>query len=117
MSVWKQWIKRRRMAEEFGDESDPGSKFQFNRDDDDFAEDYEKVQTELFKAVMAKYPEETMGFLNHVADRGDEEIANLLRKLQKERGPSMAKEPHHPKDRDEIMPSSADTGYNPEFSD
>ena len=115
MSVWKQWVKKKLIEQEFGDDSDPGSKFKFDQQDDDFADDYDHVQSELFKTVLSKYPEETMAFLNNIADRGDEEIGELLRKMQKEKGPSQAKEPSHPSEKDEVMPASADTGFNPEF--
>lgn len=114
MSMWQQWVKKRRFAENFGGVDDSSAKFKFNTEDDDFADDYEHIQSELFKTVMTKYPDETMAFLNGIADRGDEEIASLLKKVRRDRGPSMAKEPSHPSDKDEVVPSSADTGYNPE---
>jgi hypothetical protein len=97
-----------------GEGGDPIDDFKFNSGEEDFADDYENIKQELFDAVLSKYPEETMQFLNGIAERGDEEIASLLSKLQQEE-PNELKEPKHPTDVDEIVPSGADTGYNAEF--
>ena len=110
MSTFQDWLKNRQLREEFGAEGEPVDDFKFNTDDQDFADDYENVEKELFKAVMSKYPEETEQFLNGIAQRGDEEISALLRKLKKDQ-PMQMKEPQHPTDGDEIVPSGADSGY------
>ena len=108
--MYKEWLEKRQIREEFGVGGEPEDNFKFGPDDNDYADDHEHVQQELFKAVMSKYPEETIDFLNNIAARGDEEIASLLRKMQKE-GPDQMKEPRHPSDADEIVPSGADSGY------
>lgn len=116
MSVWQDFIKNRRVRESFEDGSDPVSKFKFNTDDEDYSEDYEKVQQELFKTIMSKYPEECLDFLNTIANRGDQEVSNLLRKMKKEKSSNrLPKEPQHPTDGHEFVPSMADTGHTPEF--
>jgi tRNA G46 methylase TrmB len=116
MSVWKEYLRRRELREGLADGGDPVAKFKFNTDDEDYAEDYEKVQQELFKTVMSKYPNETLDFLNTIAQRGDEEIASLLRKMKKDKGPKLPHEPQHPTEGDEVVPSTADTGHNPDFN-
>lgn len=108
--MYKEWLEKRKLKEEFGMGAEPVDQFKFSPDDNDYADDHEHVEKELFKAVMSKYPEETIEFLNNIAARGDEEIASLLRKMQKE-GPDQMKEPQHPSETDEIVPSGADTGY------
>lgn len=116
MSVWKQFIKNRSIKEGLEDGSDPVAKFKFNGDDNDYAEDYEKVQQELFKTIMSKYPNECIDFLNTIANRGDEEVSSLLRKMKKEKSSNrLPREPQHPTDGHEVMPSSADTGHAPEY--
>jgi hypothetical protein len=108
--MFQEWLKQRKIKEEFGMGSEPVDQFKFNTDDQDFADDHEHIQKELFKVVMSKYPEETLQFLNEIAARGDEEVASLLRKMQKD-GPRQMQEPSHPTDGDEVVPSGADTGY------
>jgi hypothetical protein len=116
MSAWKQYMNKRQLREGLADGHNPVDKFRFNTRDEDHAEDYEKTQTELFKTVMSKYPNETQEFLNSLAQRGDEEIANLLRKMRKDKGPRLPREPRHPTDGDEVVPSTADTGHNSEYT-
>jgi len=110
MSIFKDYMRRRQVKEGMGEGGDPIDDFKFNSGDEDFADDYDNIKQELFDAVLSKYPEETMQFLNGIAQRGDEEIASLLSKLQQER-PGEVKEPHHPTDYDEIVPSGADSGF------
>lgn len=117
MSVWRNYLKQRRLREGLADGHDPVDKFKFNTDDEDFAEDHEKVQQELIKTVLNKYPEETMDFLSTIANRGDEEVSSLLRRLRKERGSRLPREPQHPSSGDEVVPSSADVAHNPEGGD
>jgi len=114
MSIFRDWLERRKLKEELNDGGEPVDSFKFNTDDQDYADDHEHLEQELFKAVMSKYPEEAEEFLNGIAQRGDEEIANLLRKLRKDQ-PMQMKEPQHPTDGDEVVPPGADTGYNAEF--
>lgn len=116
MSIWKDYLRKRQLLEGLADGGDPVAKFKFNgEDDEDYAEDYEKIQQELFKVVMSKYPNETVDFLNTLASRGDEEVSSLLRKMKKDKGTKLPREPQHPTDGHEVVPSSADSGHNPEF--
>lgn len=108
MSIFQQWLQQRKLKEGLGDDSDPVGNFKFS-DSDDYADDYENIQRELFKAVMSKYPDESLEFFNGIAQRGDEEIAMLLSKLQQDQ-PDQMREPQHPTDGDEVVPSNADTG-------
>lgn len=108
--MFQEWLASRKIKEEFGIGSEPEDQFHFNADTDDFADDHEHLQQELFKILLSKYPEETLGFVNNIAARGDEEVATLLRKMQKD-GPNPMKEPQHPSDGDEVVPSGADGGY------
>lgn len=116
MSHWKEFMRRRQLSEGLASGVSPVDKFRFNTDDadDDVAQDHEKLQHELFKVVMSKYPNETMDFLNTIANRGDEEVSSLLRKVRRDKGPKLPKEPQHPTDGDEVVPSMADRGHNPE---
>ncbi len=111
MSMFRDWLRIRQMREGIDDAVD---RFKFDADDEDYADDYEHLQQEVFKAVMSKYPDETLEFLNGIAARGDEEVAELLRKMQRGK-PEKQKEPRHPNQDDEVVPSSADTGYNNSF--
>lgn len=110
MSMFADWLEKKRLRESLEDGDDPVSNFRFNNDDDDFSDDQDQVQAELFKTVLRKYPEETMDFLHTIAQRGDTEISALLNKIDKGRGPRLNKEPRHPSDYDEVMPPIADTG-------
>jgi hypothetical protein len=116
MSFWERYVERRKMREGLGDGDSPVDRFRFNTDDDDVGEDHEKVQQELFKVVMGKYPQEAVDFLNTIAQRGDEEVASLLRRMKKEKGPRLPRGPQHPTDGDEVVPATADTGHNPDFN-
>lgn len=113
MSMFKEYARKRRLREGLADDADPTSGFKFNNSgDEDVADDHEHTQQELFKVIMTKYPEETNAFLNGIAQRGDEEVAALLRKVGKNKGFSMNREPQHPTDGDEVVPSNADTGHS-----
>lgn len=109
MSMFSNWLKKRMINED----DDPTSSFKFNTDDSDYAQDHDKLMTELIKTVLRKYPDETMDFLNTIAGRGDAEVAGLLRKSQRGQGPRLAREPSHPTQA-EVVPSTADTGHNPD---
>lgn len=118
MSVWKQFIKNRRIKESLEDGEDPAARFKFNDDEDDYADDYEKVQEEIFKTIMSKYPNECLDFISTIANRGDQEIANLLRRMKKNKSSNrLPREPQHPSDGHEVVPSAADSGVGPEFDD
>ena len=105
MSLFQKWLRVREDMDSAADQ------FKFDSEDD-FADDYEHVQQELFKAVMSKYPQETMQFLDGVAQRGDSEIAELLNKLNREKGPSSSRPPQHRHDPDEVVPAVADRGHS-----
>ena len=115
MSHWTRWVKRRLVAEGLADGSDPVAKFKFSNGDEDYGEDHEHVQSELFKTVMSKYPEETMDFFNQFANRGDEEVSALLRKIRKDRTPTLSKEPRHPSGVEDVVPATADRGHNDSY--
>ena len=110
--MFKKWLRYR---EGLGDTGEPMDGFKLGADDNDFAGDHEHIQKELFKVIMSKYPDEAMQFLNGIAQRGDQEVASLLSKLKREKK-SQFKEPQHPTDGHEVVPSGADSGYNNEFS-
>lgn len=114
MSNWKRWSQQRELREGLGEGGDPVSDFKFSSGVEDSVDDYDHVQNELWKAVMSKYTDEAMQFLEGIAQRGDQEIAALLRKLQQDQ-PTQMKEPEHPTDGDEVVPPGSDTGYNSEF--
>ena len=84
--------------------------FHHNADSADFADDHEHVQTELFKAVLSKYPDETLQFLDGIAQRGDDEIASLLKKLRGESGSKSLDEPHG-MSSDEVVPPMSDRAH------
>lgn len=109
---FQQWLKLRRLKEGLGDGGGNPAEdgFKFNQDDNDVGDDYEHIQQELFKTIYSKYPDETMQFLNGIAQRGDEEVAALVRRLRKDKRPVQFKEPQHSTDGDEVVPSNADTG-------
>ena len=113
--MFREWLERRKLREGLGDS---GVEVDTNKlglsDTSDFAEDHDRLQTKLFKTIMSKYPDETMQFLNGIAQRGDEEVASLLSKLRREKKP-MFNEPKHQSDGDEVVPANADTGQNNEF--
>jgi hypothetical protein len=112
MSVFGRWLERRRLEEGLADAGDP---FSSGGNDPDFAQDQDQLKAELFKTVYTKYPDETMQFLNGIAQRGDEEIASLLSKIRRE-GKSQFKEPSHPTDGHEVVPPGADRAFNSEFT-
>lgn len=114
MSMFKSWLERRRLREGLGDAGEPVDGMQLGGDSNDFAMDHEHLQRELFKTVLSKYPDETMQFLNGIAQRGDGEIASLLSKMKREKKSSFS-EPRHPTDGDEVVPSNADSGFSNEF--
>jgi len=112
MSLWNQWKRKRDINEGLGDGANPVDNFKFNDAGDDYAADNEQIQQELFSIVMSKYPEETMQFLDGIAQRGDEEVLSLLRKLQREAPGD--REGNKPRNPPEVVPPAADSGHGGE---
>jgi hypothetical protein len=65
-----------------------------------------------YSRCSCKYPNETVDFLNTIAKRGDEEVRSLVRKMRRDKGPKLPKEPQHPTDGDEVVPAMADRGHD-----
>lgn len=99
MGIFNTWLHKEGLAD---------STTAFKMDHDDRGVDFEKTRNEIFKLVFEKYPERTMEFLNSIAQTGDSEIANLLKKIDSER-PVHALKPEHPVSG-EVIPPVADTG-------
>lgn len=110
MGLWDQWLRNRHLKEQDDISSDPEQNFKFNKKGGDFGVDHDAIKHEIFDLVWRKYTDETMQFLSGIAQRGDHEIAMLLRKLESDVTPSQMKEPRHPSDDDELVPPNADTG-------
>jgi len=108
MSIFREWLKKKQLKEG----GDPVANFKFNSDNRDYAEDQDRIEVELFKTIMRKYPEETMDFFSTLSQRGDNEVNALLRKLDKGRTPRLGKEPKHPSDNDEVKIPMADAGFS-----
>lgn len=112
MGLWDQWVKNKRFLEQENLASDPDQIFKFNSDDTELGVDHDAIKHELFDLVWNKYTDESMQFFSGIAQRGDQEIALLLRKLEKDATPSQMKEPRHPSDDNEVVPPNADTGHS-----
>lgn len=115
MNTFSDWLKKRHLIEDNNDLNNPVHNFNFNQADMDYADDHDKVEDELLKTVMRKYPEETMDFLLTIAQKGDNEIRALLNKIDKT-SVKLGKKPEHPSEKEEIVPPLADSGFgvNPE---
>lgn len=114
MSMFLNWLKKKGYTEGFMDNENPVKKFNFNTDDQDYAHDHDRVEMELFKTILRKYPEESMDFFQTISQRGDAEISSLLRKLNRGSGPKLSSPPKHPFNQDEVVPSSADVAFGGE---
>jgi len=117
MGLWQQWAKNRYLKEQDDLASDPEQTFKFNKDNSELGIDHDAVKHEIFDLTWRKYTDETMQFLSGIAQRGDQEIASLLRKLERDVAPSQMREPRHPSDGDEMVPPEADTGSSGEGGD
>ena len=113
MNTFLDWLNKRRINEDINNFEDPVNNFKFNQSDVDYAEDQDKVELELLKTVLRKYPEETLDFLTTIAQRGDNEVGALLRKIDKS-GPKLGQKPEHPSEKEQVVPSVADSGYGNE---
>lgn len=117
MGYFTEWLDKKCISEEIEDIGSPADAYRFNSEEDGMvANDHDQIKSELFRLVYDKYTAETMQFLDGIAQRGDEEVNNLLKKL-KANSPSDFKEPRHPSDSDEVVPPEADTGQGGEFED
>ena len=111
MNTFIRWIQQKKFIEDIEDIQNPSDRFKLNNSDD-LGSDYDHTLQELMKVVMSKYERETMQFLNGIAARGDQEVANLVKKLDKEVKPIPTAEPRHPTEGDEVVPPNADTGHS-----
>jgi len=87
---FKQWIQKRRYLESgLGGVEDPTDRFRFNNNQgNDIAVDYERIQQELVKLVMAKYQPKVLQFLKVLAEEhADQELMTLIRKLETDNSP------------------------------
>lgn len=107
------WIKQKRLKEGSLDYGYPDNGFKTN-DENDYAFDHEHVEKELFKVLLTKYPEETIEFVSRIAQRGDQEVSSLLKKIKKQDN-SCFGQPNHSIDKDEVVPSNADVGSGGDF--
>jgi len=113
MSIFKNWMKNKIIKEGLADGIDPSRNYQSNMDDQNSSNDYERNQRDLFKKVYEKYPEETLDFFHTMAQRGDQEIKNLLRKLDNRYSEKIKRGPEHAfNQKDELAPSLADSGFS-----
>jgi hypothetical protein len=111
MSIFKKWLKKKDYIEGLADGGYPIEKFNYNDKDYDFAKDNDKNIMDLFKSILEKYPEETFDFFDEIAERGDSEINNLLKNIDKKQT-RFPKSSRNISNDDEIVPSSADSGYS-----
>lgn len=110
MGHFTNWLKRKGKLSE--GELNPADNFKFNSGGD-APRDYEKDCQELTKTLTAKYFNEFGQFIKQLADeRGDDELVDLLEKIQleKKRQPDGNWSPRHPKDPDVISVPTADRG-------
>ena len=102
------WMKQKRLKEGSLDYGYPDNGFKTN-DEKDHPVDQEQVEKELFKVLLSKYPQETIEFINRIAQRGDSEVSSLLKKINKQDNSGFG-QPNHSIDKDEVVPSNADVG-------
>ena len=113
MKTFEDYQRERTLKEDMDDIQNPADRFKLNSEDE-MGSDYDRTLTELIKAVMNKYEQETMQFLVGIANRGDQEISDLVQKISKDQKSLNFKEPEHPTDYDnEVVPPIADTGQSP----
>lgn len=110
MNIYEKWLVKRRLREENGFEKEAAAQFLSNQEDEVISDDQEKIRQELFTLVCNKYPGETMQFLDGMAQRGDEEINNLMSKIRGGNLSSKVKEPKHPSEKPVVVPPLADSG-------
>lgn len=106
-----EWLNKRGYAlEDFdsanqGFDANPITKFQFNDDPSDFADDHDNLLTQAIKLAMSKAPQETINFLKELS-RDDEELADIVDRLGD--GRAAFKRASQPKP--EVVPAVADQG-------
>lgn len=110
MTTFIKWVQQKKLIEDMENLQNPSDRFKLNNSDD-LGSDYDHTLQELMKVVMSKYERETMQFLSGIAARGDEEVGNLMKKLDKEPTPVHGRRPEHPTAGDEVVPPESDTGH------
>jgi hypothetical protein len=105
------WLNNKRLKENMNDEENFVDKYKFNDQDADYADDHDKVKKDLFDVAIKKYPEETLDFFHTLAQRGDNEIVVMLRKIDKNHFLRLGKKPEHPEEKEEVKPPEADSGF------
>ena len=107
MSEFKRWLKRR-MAEGIGDFGSPADAYRMNGGGSQ-AVDHDSAVRELLDTLHERYREQLMAFATDIAKRGDQEISELLAKVQTGMAPQRGADRRFGP-QDEIVPPSADTG-------
>jgi hypothetical protein len=118
MSNWNQWKTKKNIKENLATaNTEPADRFIFNRNHDNNSKTDDELKKELLTLVFSKYPQETLQFIDGIAQRGDESVLRLLRKLNPD-GPvyiHQNKFSHHPVEV--IQPSSDKSHGNYENED
>ncbi len=104
----KSWSEYKNIKEELDDVDNPSARYKINNADN-FGVDYEHTMSELLKILITKYQGDFLQFLRKFVQRGDQEMGDLLKKIDKETSISYTKTAETD---DEIVPSLADRGYS-----
>ena len=111
MGNFRKWLNHRGYLEGIEDAAD---RFRFS-DDHIGGRDYEKDFQELVKVIMSKYNTEFLRFTTELSDqRGDQEVRDLLRRVQVDRKDTVDDwKPKHPKEPEQVVTPKADRGHDP----
>jgi hypothetical protein len=106
----KSWAEYMKFKEELDDLENPSGRFKINNADN-FGVDYEHTMGDLLKILITKYHGEFLQFLRKFVEKGDGELGNLLKKIDKEPN-SITYQRFGDDDIEEIVPNGADKGYS-----
>lgn len=111
MYNFKEWINKRRLKEALSVDGEKNFDITSMTHDNDFAQDNDHLEFEIFKLIKRKFPEDMRDFFDTLTQKGDNEINSLIKKFHKT-ATDVGLNPEHPEEeKDEISPSSADSGY------
>lgn len=111
MYDFKEWINKRRLKEALSVDGEKNFDIRSSSNDNDFAQDNDHLEFEIFKLIKRKFPDDLRDFFDTLTQKGDNEMNSLIKKFNRT-ATDIGINPEHPEeDKDEIAPSSADSGY------
>jgi len=118
MKKFEDWLRKKSLAED----SDGSDIFGFDRNIEpsqieDRSVDYDQTINDLIRVLLNKYRDETMKFIENIASRGDNEVKDILNKINQTQNNKKSEQPQAKDNDDEYVLPNSDSAQSDMSSD